>query len=163
MFNFFFNGFRPRMRLVFCLWFALNLAACRTAPPMSRADLSAPGWKSLQGQAVWRAGHHAPEIAGELLVATHVSGRVLLQFTKSPFPLVIAQTSTNGWQLEVPAQGRFYSGRGPWPARVIWFELPPALAGRAMPNRWRWRLAENRSWRLDNPATGESLEGWLNP
>src|SRR4051812_19452341 len=92
-----------------CLLLLLALPACRTAPT-PKANLSEPGWTVRQGQAVWREKKDASGIAGELLLATR-PGRTFLQFTKTPFPFVIAQTGTNSWQMESPAENRRYSGR----------------------------------------------------
>src|SRR5581483_420736 len=103
------------------------LAGCLSGPPLPRADLSGPGWIIRQGQAVWRQQRGADGIAGEILVASAGPQRTLVQFTKTPFPLVIAQQSTNRWQVESPAENRRFSGRGRPPARLIWFQLPRAL------------------------------------
>src|SRR5438552_18881541 len=84
---------------------------CQTIPPLPPVDLSAPGWTVRQGQALWRPKKNAPEIAGELLVAQR-DGQAFVQFTKTPFPFVIAQASTNGWQLELPTQNKRYGGHG---------------------------------------------------
>ncbi|HLP78705.1 MAG TPA: hypothetical protein VK327_17505, partial [Candidatus Paceibacterota bacterium] len=97
---------------------------CQTTPLLPPANLSAPGWKTFQGQAIWRAKRDAPEIAGEILLATNSNGRMFVQFTKTPFPFVIAQTTTNTWQIESPAQNRTYAGHGSPPLRLIWFQLP---------------------------------------
>ncbi|MBC8097537.1 MAG: hypothetical protein H7Y43_17165 [Akkermansiaceae bacterium] len=139
----------------------LAMTGCRTATPLSPVDLSEPGWKSFHGEAIWRAKLNAPEIAGELLLATNASGRTFVQFTKTPFPFVIAQSTTNGWQIESPVENRRYAGRGTPPARVIWFQLPRAHAGLPLPERWAWKQSES-DWRLENPASGERLAGYFN-
>ena len=100
----------------FLLLIAIFLCACQTAP-LPPTNFSEPGWKIQQGQAVWRAKKDSPEIAGELLIATNPDGRTVLQFTKTPFPFVIAQTTPKSWQLEVPAQNKKYSAPGKPPAR----------------------------------------------
>ncbi len=134
---------------------------CRTAAPLPKADLSAPGWKTFQGQAIWRAKKDAPEIVGEILLATNTNGRAFVQFTKTPFPFVIAQTTTNAWQIESPTQNRSYSGHGSPPDRVIWFQLPRALANQPLPKRWRWKN-DGANWQLENPSSGERLNGYFN-
>jgi hypothetical protein len=139
----------------------LLLAGCSTMP-LPPADLSEPGWTVQQGQAVWRQKKESPEIAGELLLATNHNGRTFLQFTKTPFPFVIAQTTSESWQLEIPTQDKKYSHRGNPPKRVIWFHLAPALNGIALEKPWLFeKKAEN--WRLENTKTGEMIEGFLNP
>src|ERR1044071_2118887 len=60
------------------------LSACGTARPLPAVNLSEPGWRVQQGQAIWRTRKNAPEVAGELMVATHPGGRTFLQFTKTP-------------------------------------------------------------------------------
>src|SRR5258706_15649771 len=63
------------------------LTGCRSLPPLPAANFSEPGWIVHQGQAVWRQKHGAPDIAGEILVATNGGGKTFVQFTKTPFPL----------------------------------------------------------------------------
>src|SRR6266513_1380446 len=78
------------------LWILLGIG-CRSLPPLPPANLSEPGWIVREGQAVWRPKKGAPEIAGEIMVATQNNGRTFVQFTKTPFPFVIARTETNSW------------------------------------------------------------------
>ncbi len=141
--------------------FIFFTVACNTRP-LPPADLSQGGWKVQQGQAVWRAKKTSPEIAGELFLATNATGRTVIQFTKTPFPFIIAQTATNSWQLEVPAQNRKYSGPGKPPARISWFHLPRALNGIVPPAPWVFQKLENENWSLENKSSGERIEGFLN-
>lgn len=137
------------------------IPGCATPPPLPKLNLNEPGWTIRQGQAVWHARRDAPEIAGDLLLATHPDGRAFVQFTKSPLSLAVAQKTRNQWQIEFPIQNKRYAGHGKPPSRVIWFLLPDALAGKPLPHPWHWtRLSDDR-WRLQNPSTGESLEGFL--
>jgi hypothetical protein len=138
------------------------LTACRTAAPLPKIDLSEPGWTVHQGQAVWRANSGAPEITGDLLLATNADGRVLVQFTKTPFPTIVAQTTPGFWQIESPAENRHHTGRGAPPERLLWFQLPRALSGSTLPHVWSWRNSPD-NWQLENSATGESLQGYLSP
>ena len=138
------------------------LSACSTRP-LPPANLNESGWKIQQGQAVWRAQKTSPEIAGELLLATNLDGRTLVQFTKTPFPFIIAQTTANSWQLEVPARNKKYSAPGKPPARISWFHLPPALQGIAPPKPWIFLNPENENWHLENKSSGEMIEGYLAP
>src|SRR5581483_4578128 len=154
-----------RAAAAFRLWFIVLLpaiaAGCRTTP-LPRVDLAEPGWTAREGQAVWQARRSAPEIAGDLLVATNREGRAFVQFTKTPFPLVVAQLTTNAWQIESPTENRRYSGRGSPPGRVLWLQLPRALAGVPLRSPWTWHN-DGTLWRLENRSTGESLEGSLTP
>ena len=153
----------PVFRLFPVLLALCSLSACRTAPPLSAVNLAEPDWRVQQGQAVWRSKKAAPEIAGELLVAVHASGRTFLQFTKVPLPFVVAQTTTNSWQIEFVADNRTYSGRGEPPAQVAWLQLTRCLAGTVPPAGWNWRKSGGGRWRLENKNTGEMLEGYLAP
>src|ERR1043166_4713848 len=102
------QGNKPRTRPYTCKnvlpFLALLVAcgACRTVLPLPPANLSQPGWTVRQGQAIWRSARKAPEIAGELLLATRTDGEAFVQFTKTPFPLVIAQTSGSDWEIRFP-------------------------------------------------------------
>jgi hypothetical protein len=143
-----------------CAGLLLASTGCRSLPPLPKVNLSGPGWEIHQGQAVWRSRRGAPEIAGEILLATNASGRSFLQFTKTPFPFVIAQTTTNSWQIESPAQNRRFAGPGKPPDRIIWFQLPRALSGVPPTAHWSWHNSET-GWKLENRSTGESLEGYF--
>src|SRR5258708_3062502 len=48
----------------------LGVVGCRTAAPLPVVNLKEPGWTVREGQAVWRRDRKAPEIAGDILVAT---------------------------------------------------------------------------------------------
>src|SRR5579863_3389219 len=80
--------------------FLLALPGCQTIPPLPAANLKEPGWTVHQGQAVWHDKKEGLELAGELLVAVNPDGRSFVQFTKTPFPMVIAQTTSNSWQIQ---------------------------------------------------------------
>lgn len=156
-------SFWQRRRISNWKWFGfllLGLSACRTVAPLPRVNLSEPGWKVFQGQAVWQTKGDAPEISGEILLAIKSDGQTFVQFTKTPFPFVVAQSTANSWQMAFPAQNKFYSAPGKTPSRVIWFQLPRAVLRSALPGNWAWRDSEN-SWRLENISTGESLEGYF--
>jgi len=101
-----------------------------------------------------------PEIAGELLVATRPGTNEFIQFTKTPFPLVIAQKAANHWQIQFSTENKRFSGLGKPPARLIWLWLSPALSGELPPKKWLWHQNEN-GWNLENRTTGESLDGYF--
>jgi len=137
------------------------LAACRTVPTLTVVNLAEPGWGTRQGQAIWRFHTAAPEIAGELFVATHRDGRTFLQFTKTPLPFIVVQTTTNSWRIEFVAENKTYAGRGQPPVRLAWLQLPRCLAGAVPSAPWKWEASDAGRWRLENRATGEMLEGYL--
>ena len=145
------------------LFSAPLLTSCATAPPPPRADLSAPGWRVLQGQAVWQPPGGRPELAGDLLFATNVNGNYFIQFTKNPFPLVTAEIFDNQWQVKFGTGEHSWRGRGKPPQRFIWLQLPGALLTGKAGGNWRFENAATNSWRLENPRTGEKLEGGFFP
>jgi hypothetical protein len=138
-------------------------AGCRTANPLPAADFSAPGWRVQQGQAVWKSSQNNPELAGDLLLATNVSGNCFIQFSKMPFPLVTAQISGDEWQIEFGADKYSWHGHGTPPSRFIWFQLQSALLEAKAVGNWRFTRVETNSWRLENEQTGETLEGEFFP
>jgi hypothetical protein len=146
-----------------CLFFLMLvcLSGCLTVPPLAPVNLQEPGWSVREGQAIWRMKRDAPEIAGEILIATRPDGWEFVQFSKNPFPMMVAQGTTNAWQVEVPIENKRYSGRGQPPARLILLYLPRVLGGQPPPKGWSWQKLENNGWRLENGSTGEMLEGYL--
>ena len=152
-----------QLHSLFWMVTVLGCAACRIVPPLAPANLSEPGWTIREGQAVWRPKIGAPEIAGELLVATHRDGQTFLQFTKTPLPLVVARITTNHWQIEFVTDHRAFSGHGQPPSRFGWLHLAGCVAGAAPPAKWHWEQFPDNRWRLENPRSGETLEGFLMP
>jgi hypothetical protein len=141
-------------------WIAV---ACRSVAPLPPLDLGQPGWQVRQGQATWQTGRHAPEIAGELLVATGPRGEGFIQFTKTPLPFVVAQIAAGSWQIEFSAENRRYSGRGTPPSRLGWFQLLNCLRGEAPGSNWKCEPGAAGHWRIKNESTGEIFEGYLVP
>jgi len=129
-------------------------------PPI---DLTSPGWNIREGQAVWRPQAGAEGVAGELLVATKPDGRSVVQFTKTPFPFIVAQRTAEGWQAQIIPRNKTYSGRGKPPARLLWLHLPEALSHGSALNGFRFTTNAAGGWRFERSATGESLEGYLEP
>jgi hypothetical protein len=125
--------------------------------------LSAPGWQTRHGQAVWQPGRTAPELTGELLLATRADGECFVQFTKTPFPFVIARATTNAWQIELPTFGKFYSGRGTPSARLIWLQFARWSQHQPLATNIRVSESGDHHWRLENPANGEAIEGVFTP
>ena len=139
---------------------ALLLTGCQLIPALPPVDLKDPAWNIVEGQAVWRANSKAPELAGEFLLATNVNNAVYFQFSKPPFPVIVAQSTSKGWQLEIPTRKKTYSGPGAPPSRIIWLRLPALLRGDPPPKNWTWTRKAD-SWTLKNQKTGESIEGLL--
>jgi len=155
-----------RFVLLMLLLVMLGLGpGCLSLPPQPPMDLSGPGWTIRNGQAVWKPAGQTTELAGELLVATHPNGSFVVQFIKPPLPFVSVQQTDAGWQAQFFAQKKSYSGRGRPPARIIWLQLPSALAGKAAADGWilTYRTNVDAGWRFANKRTGEFLEGFLTP
>ncbi len=146
------------------MWILLLVApACRTVPRLAPVDFNTQEWHVQQGQAVWKTKKDAPELAGDLLIGTNrKNGRTIVQFTKTPIPFVIAQTTTNSWQIEIPVQKKFYSGYGKPPGRLAWFFVPQVLNGAPPPKNWSLDRS-GTSWTFRNAKTGETIEGFLEP
>lgn len=151
------------------------LSGCMTAGHLPKADLSGPGWTVRQGQAVWHTPRQnifapphaglppprpAPEIAGDLILATRPDGSAFVQFSKTPFTLATGQMTPSGWQIEFPPQNRRYARRGKPPSRIVWFQLVNALTGKHVAKNWTWHGSADK-FRLEDHASGESLEGFL--
>jgi hypothetical protein len=141
----------------------LLLNGCQTAAPLPPVNLSEPGWKVRQGQALWKSGRDAPEIAGEILMASHSDGRGWIQFIKTPLPLVTAQLTAGKWQIEFIPQKRIYAGNDEPPVRFLWLQLLRALHGVTPPPSLHFHQGRNGSWLLENTTNGEILSGYLNP
>jgi hypothetical protein len=155
-------AFPSRMGIFFLL-IPMLFCGCRTLPPLPPVDLSAPGWKLQQGQAVWKPPGVRPELTGELLLATQTNGDFVVQFSKTPFALATAQSVTGQWQIEFGQNERRWSGRGNPPSYFGWLQLPRALIGGAPSKPWQFTKPAPDAWRLENRRTGESLEGSFFP
>ncbi|MHB1306597.1 MAG: hypothetical protein ACYDC1_21440 [Limisphaerales bacterium] len=140
----------------------LLLAACRTAPP-APLDLSQPGWRIREGQAVWTAAQGERPVAGELLLALGPDDACWVQFSKPPFTLAAARRDVGRWSVERPQLRQFVAGRGTAPPDVLWFQLANALAIESVAEGWQFEDLDDGSWTLANPRTGERLEGFLSP
>ncbi len=137
------------------------LSACRTLAPLPPVNTAEPGWTIRQGQAVWRAREKSPELAGELLLATHPDGRSFLQFTKTPLPFVVAQTTANSWQIQFVPENKTFSGPGLPPKRLLWLHLPRCLVGICADENLSFDSGADGSFHLANLRSKESIEGFL--
>lgn len=144
------------------LLLAFAFTSCRTIPPLPPVNLSEPGWTLHQGQALWRTRRDAPEIAGEILFATHPRGNTMLQLTKNPLPFVTVRTSSESWQIEFVPQRRRFSGKGTPTTRLLWIHLARALNGTKPPSSLNFQQTGPQGFTLENPETGESITGFLN-
>jgi len=140
------------------------LLGCRTVPDIPQVDLSQPGWRVLQGQAIWKPNRAAPELSGELIWASHRDSRFLLQFLKTPITLVEAQGTDERWKVSFPPQGRTLGGQASSRAydRLSWLYLARALREKKSAGDWAFLWKGDR-FVLGNARTGEMIEGYLRP
>ena len=148
-----------------CAWLLLLLLlGCRTVSELPQVDLSQPGWRVLQGQAVWKPNRDALELSGEVLWAANRDGRYLLQFLKTPITLVEAQGDQERWQISFPAEGRTLKGSAArLPSRQLgWLCLARALRGEKSGGDWAF-FRKGEKWALGNAQTGEMIDGYFRP
>ncbi len=139
-------------------------AGCRTAPPLPAVDLSQPGWRSEQGQALWTPAADEQEIAGDLLLLVGPGAECLVQFAKTPFPLVTARQTQQAWQIEFGTAARRLSGRGDPRGRWVWLELARVRRGAEAHPAWSLEQEGGGAHcRLTNLSTGERLDVWFSP
>lgn len=134
---------------------------CHSLPTQPPMDFSGPDWVVRQGQAVWKPDAKAAGVAGELLVASNPDGRRVVQFTKTPLPFLVAQRTTNGWQMQIIPKNKTLSGRGEPPLRLIWLHLPDGLERRHDNSKFNHASKPDGTFSFWNVATDESLEGFL--
>ena len=153
----------PQPLLLLLLLLAGLLTSCSSTPKtLAPTDPSGVGWKVRQGQAIWRPARGQPELAGELVIGSRGDEDRLVEFIKTPFPLVVAKSAFAGWELKFGADGPRFSGRGAAPDRWIWFHLRDCLeARRSPPPGWTLTAQPQGRWRFENRSSGESLEGYL--
>lgn len=142
---------------------AATLAGCRTPGPAPTFNLSEPGWQVRQGQALWQARPGFPELAGEVMAAWNTDGRGFVQFTKTPFTLVNAWSSSTGWQIEFPPERRSYAGGGLPSGRFGWLHLERALAGLPLAADWELTNQADGGLSLKNRRTGEHIAAHFSP
>jgi hypothetical protein len=148
------------LRALFVLAGAMLLSGCATTP-QNLFTVSGPGWTVQQGQALWTPRSGGPQIGGDLVLATDANGRAFVQFEKMPLSLVSAQVTPEFWMINFAQGGGFWKGHQPAPTRTIWLYLPDAIAGKPLPKPLEFEQKPGGNWRLENPETGEILEGFL--
>src|SRR4051812_7627846 len=149
--------------LLFAAIFQLLLTlGCRTGPPPVPVDLSQPGWHLRQGQALWRSKQQAPEIAGEIVLATNRNARAFVEFLKNPLPLLSAEINPDGWHVEFIPEKRRFSGRGRPPRRLLWLQLLQALQDLPPPAGVEFKKAGQGEFHIEDTRTGESITLLLN-
>ncbi|HUD47290.1 MAG TPA: hypothetical protein VMR33_10690 [Candidatus Baltobacteraceae bacterium] len=125
----------------------------------SPSDLSKPGWRIWNGQAVWKPGKSIPELAGDVMVAVNSNGNAIVQFSKT-IPFATARLDRLRWQIEFPAGNRLYSGRYPLPSHFAWLQLPALAEGMPLSKPWA-ETGTLDQWQIVNGGAGETLRGYL--
>lgn len=136
---------------------------CRTFGDASRISTAGPGWRVLNGQAVWRPSRNRPELGGDLLVARHENGSYIFDFEKTPLPITMGHTTSTNWLIQFPAQRFSFGGKGKPPLRFTWLYLGAALDDKPLPEPFRFQRKPDGGWLLQNTNSGESIEGFLTP
>jgi hypothetical protein len=138
------------------------LTGCRTVPNAKPIDISEPGWRVRQGQALWRNKADAPEIAGEVILATNVNERAFVQFLKNPLPLLTGEVAPGRWRIEFIPEKRSFAGRGKPPRRLLWLQLLANLQQpQAKPPLSFAKMPDN-SYQIEDHSTGERVTLFLN-
>jgi hypothetical protein len=97
------------------------------------------------------------------VMASHEDGRCVIEFAKTPMPLVLAQTSRTNWYIGFPAPRMSFAGSQPPPTRFAWLYLAAALSGDSLPAALRFQRKADGGWKLENTRSGETVEGFLGP
>jgi len=134
----------------------LFVAGCQT-PVFPPVDLSAPGWNTRTGQAIWTPDRSKPEIVGDLLLSSDQNGNAYLEFSKA-FPIVHARLMPNAWQIEFPPQNKRYAAPGLPPARISWLQLLRAWTGGEVEKSWNISERTETTITFSNATTGETIE-----
>jgi len=111
---------------------------------------------------LWRSKKEAPEIAGEVILATNTTGHAFIQFLKNPLPLVTAQISPQGWQIEFIPEKRHFNGPGAPPRQLLWLHLLRALEQTRLPSGVEFGTIPEGGVRIEDKQTGESIALFLN-
>ncbi len=153
----------PRLFPLFFLAALLFFSGCETDKTQNLFAVTGSTWAIKQGQGLWTARSGAPQIGGDIVLASDGNGRSLVQFDKTPLTIVTAQTTPERWLIRFPQGGGVWAGHQPAPPRTIWLYLGDALAGKPLPKPLHFEQKPDGNWRLENPKTGEILEGFLSP
>jgi len=153
-------GVSRRMRCPGWLFLSLVLVlgGCTTPRALPVVDLAASGWTTRTGQAVW---YRPPELelAGDILVA-YRGDRSLVQFTKGHVEVVTARREGSIWDAQFFGRKHF-QGSGKPPERTPWLHVAEALRKGSAGKPWVWSASPSGQWKIQNPKTGEKIEGFF--
>lgn len=142
---------------VFWLGLVISCWGCSTlVKPLPAFNLQEAGWSVRQGQAIWQPEEKAPELVGDILLATHPNGRAFVQFSKG-LPIVNAQLEGGKWQVSFPPENREYRGAGKPPKRIVWLHLPDLFQGGNPPGGWSLVTQREKELEVAQEQRGERL------
>lgn len=145
------------LRLLGSALLVIMLFSCSSGAPLPEVDLSAPGWTVWNGQALWKAETDRSAIAGEIVLARHDNGDVLISFAKPPVPIFTAQTSGKRWKIDFIHTQDTYWGTGGPPSLFVWFQIPSLLQDATVPEGWQVIAVDDAIWELQDPHSGEQI------
>ena len=154
---------RPVRRILALALLVLGAGCASVSSVTPDVDLEAPGWEVRTGQALWKRRGGQPALAGEVIVARHENGDVLVSFSKPPVPIFTARITGREWRIDFVDRGRSLSGKGHGPKRFVWLRLPELLKGAAPPRGWRFERAAEDEWTLSHEKSGERIRLVLDP
>ena len=153
---------RPRRIETVVVGLALFLSVacavwCSRLVSLPEVDLDDPKWTIWEGQALWTPRSDMTALAGDLIVGRTEDRDILVNFSKSPFPIFTCQSTGTRWRIDFIDKGRSYSGFGRPPKRFVWFQLPDLLEGASPPKHWEVAEETDKDWLLLNKKTGEKI------
>ena len=130
---------------------------CSRIVSLPEVDLDDPKWTIWEGQALWTPRSDMTALAGDLIVGRTEDRDILVNFSKSPFPIFTCQSTGTRWRIDFIDKGRSYSGFGRPPKKFVWFQLPDLLEGASPPKHWEVGEEPDKDWLLLNKKTGEKI------
>lgn len=152
------NQWIPFLILVFML-----SAGCRTPQIPTPLNLEDPGWNVQRGQAIWHQRDVGSDLVVEVIFAKQDEGPFFLQVNKETLILSVVHGNLQDWEINMPMERRQLKGSGPLPAHHLWGQLASVLAGRGAAGDWTWNEMEGGGMVLDQGASGDRVEVFLEP
>ncbi len=137
----------------------LLLAGCATPSVLPSLDVSGPGWKTWEGQAVWENRFDKNPLIGEFVTGVSQSEGVrFAELSKGGIPIVRARRTAEKWEIQFVPMNLAQKGKGTNVSKKwIFLHLPDIMAGANPPEGWSVERAKDRVI-LTNPKLKERLE-----